>query len=64
MTSDIQEKVKMEHGKEIFLTFCISLNEILVSLITNIASSVMFSVQKESMWRKFHTLRCSVLKDV
>ena len=50
--SDIQEKVKTKHGKEIFLTFCNTLNEILVSLITNIASSVKFSVQKESMWRK------------
>ena len=33
--SDIQEKVKTKHGKEIFLTFCNTLNEILVSLITN-----------------------------
>ena len=48
-TSDIQEKVKTEHGKEILLTFCISLNEILVGLITNIASSAKFSVKKESM---------------
>ena len=43
--SDIQEKVKTEHGEEIFLTFCNILNEILVSLITSIASSVQFSVQ-------------------
>ena len=62
--NDIQQKVITEHGKEIFLTFCNTLNEILVSLITNIASSVKFSVQKESMWRKFQILRCSVLKDV
>ena len=48
-TSDIQVKVKTEHGKEILLTFCIILNEILVSLISNISSSAKFSVQKESM---------------
>ena len=59
-TIDIQEKVKTEHGKEISHF----LYSVLVRFITNIASTVKFSVQRESMWRKFHTLRCSILKDV